>query len=77
MLVDNSCDISTECHHAVIQSRRRLHQVLLLMLSLWYVYCFAEEFEDEELFPEDALSNHTDMVDNEPVINEAKRKFIR
>ncbi|XP_041671464.1 ATP-binding cassette sub-family C member 3 isoform X3 [Cheilinus undulatus] len=33
--------------------------------------------EDEELFPEDALSNHTDMVDNEPVINEAKRKFIR
>lgn len=36
-----------------------------------------DEFEDEELFPEDALSNHTDMVDNEPVINEAKRKFIR
>ncbi|XP_029134337.1 ATP-binding cassette sub-family C member 3 isoform X2 [Labrus bergylta] len=33
--------------------------------------------EEEELFPEDALSNHTDMVDNEPVINEAKRKFIR
>lgn len=36
-----------------------------------------EEFEDEDLFPDDALSNHTDMVDNEPVINEAKRKFIR
>ncbi|XP_034564588.1 canalicular multispecific organic anion transporter 2 isoform X1 [Notolabrus celidotus] len=33
--------------------------------------------EEEEMFPEDALSNHTDMVDNEPVINEAKRKFIR
>uniref|UniRef100_A0A4W6BSP5 ATP-binding cassette, sub-family C (CFTR/MRP), member 3 n=1 Tax=Lates calcarifer TaxID=8187 RepID=A0A4W6BSP5_LATCA len=33
--------------------------------------------EDEELFPDDALSNHTDMVDNEPVINEAKRHFIR
>ncbi|KAK2885071.1 ATP-binding cassette sub-family C member 3 isoform X2 [Channa argus] len=33
--------------------------------------------EDEELYPEDALSNHTDMVDNEPVINEAKRNFIR
>ncbi|XP_029933185.1 canalicular multispecific organic anion transporter 2 isoform X1 [Myripristis murdjan] len=33
--------------------------------------------EEEELFPDDALSNHTDMVDNEPVINEAKRKFIR
>uniref|UniRef100_A0A4W6BTC4 ATP-binding cassette, sub-family C (CFTR/MRP), member 3 n=1 Tax=Lates calcarifer TaxID=8187 RepID=A0A4W6BTC4_LATCA len=32
---------------------------------------------DEELFPDDALSNHTDMVDNEPVINEAKRHFIR
>ncbi|XP_044034331.1 ATP-binding cassette sub-family C member 3 isoform X5 [Siniperca chuatsi] len=33
--------------------------------------------EDEELFPDDALSNHTDMVDNEPMINEAKRNFIR
>lgn len=38
---------------------------------------FTDEFEEEELFPEDALSNHTDMVDNEPVINEAKRKFMR
>ncbi|XP_047464661.1 ATP-binding cassette sub-family C member 3 isoform X1 [Mugil cephalus] len=37
----------------------------------------ADEFEEEELYPEDALSNHTDMVDNEPVINEAKRNFIR
>lgn len=37
----------------------------------------ADEFEEEELYPEDALSDHTDMVDNEPVINEAKRKFIR
>nr|XP_046232340.1 ATP-binding cassette sub-family C member 3 isoform X4 [Scatophagus argus] len=36
-----------------------------------------DEFENEELFPDDALSNHTDMVDNEPVINEAKRQFIR
>uniref|UniRef100_A0A8C4HVQ8 ATP-binding cassette, sub-family C (CFTR/MRP), member 3 n=1 Tax=Dicentrarchus labrax TaxID=13489 RepID=A0A8C4HVQ8_DICLA len=33
--------------------------------------------EDEELFPDDALSNHIDMVDNEPGINEAKRNFIR
>uniref|UniRef100_A0A673CL51 ATP-binding cassette, sub-family C (CFTR/MRP), member 3 n=1 Tax=Sphaeramia orbicularis TaxID=375764 RepID=A0A673CL51_9TELE len=33
--------------------------------------------EEEELFPDDALSNHTDMVDNEPMINEAKRNFIR
>ncbi|XP_069563543.1 ATP-binding cassette sub-family C member 3 isoform X1 [Brachyistius frenatus] len=33
--------------------------------------------EEEEMFPDDALSNHTDMVDNEPVINEAKRNFIR
>ncbi|XP_028989330.1 ATP-binding cassette sub-family C member 3 isoform X3 [Betta splendens] len=33
--------------------------------------------EEEQFFPEDALSNHTDMVDNEPVINEAKRSFIR
>uniref|UniRef100_A0A669C4E3 Canalicular multispecific organic anion transporter 2 n=1 Tax=Oreochromis niloticus TaxID=8128 RepID=A0A669C4E3_ORENI len=33
--------------------------------------------EDDELFPDDALSNHTDMVDSEPMINEAKRSFIR
>ncbi|XP_033840128.1 ATP-binding cassette sub-family C member 3 isoform X4 [Periophthalmus magnuspinnatus] len=33
--------------------------------------------EEEELFPEDALSNHTDIVDNEPTINEAKRSFLR
>nr|XP_019938699.1 PREDICTED: canalicular multispecific organic anion transporter 2-like isoform X1 [Paralichthys olivaceus] len=36
-----------------------------------------ELIEAEELFPEDALSNHTDIGDNEPVINEAKRNFIR
>ncbi|XP_037610528.1 canalicular multispecific organic anion transporter 2 isoform X4 [Sebastes umbrosus] len=36
-----------------------------------------ELIEDEELFPDDALSNHADMVDNEPVVNEAKRNFIR
>uniref|UniRef100_A0A673CN08 ATP-binding cassette, sub-family C (CFTR/MRP), member 3 n=1 Tax=Sphaeramia orbicularis TaxID=375764 RepID=A0A673CN08_9TELE len=36
-----------------------------------------EATEEEELFPDDALSNHTDMVDNEPMINEAKRNFIR
>uniref|UniRef100_A0AAQ5XS94 ATP-binding cassette, sub-family C (CFTR/MRP), member 3 n=1 Tax=Amphiprion ocellaris TaxID=80972 RepID=A0AAQ5XS94_AMPOC len=33
--------------------------------------------KDEELFPDDALSNHADMVDSEPVINEAKRNFMR
>uniref|UniRef100_A0AAZ3QFQ6 ATP-binding cassette, sub-family C (CFTR/MRP), member 3 n=1 Tax=Oncorhynchus tshawytscha TaxID=74940 RepID=A0AAZ3QFQ6_ONCTS len=32
--------------------------------------------DEEENFPDDALSNHTDMVDNEPVVNEAKRQFI-
>ncbi|KAL3051995.1 hypothetical protein OYC64_002087 [Pagothenia borchgrevinki] len=38
----------------------------------------AEEIiQDEELFPDDALSNHADMVDNEPVVNETKRNFIR
>ncbi|XP_061612364.1 ATP-binding cassette sub-family C member 3 isoform X3 [Phyllopteryx taeniolatus] len=36
-----------------------------------------EIIDDEDLYPEDTLSNHTDMVDSEPVINEAKRKFIR
>uniref|UniRef100_A0A8C6TRJ6 ABC-type glutathione-S-conjugate transporter n=1 Tax=Neogobius melanostomus TaxID=47308 RepID=A0A8C6TRJ6_9GOBI len=33
--------------------------------------------EEEELFPEDALSNHTDIVASEPTINEAKRSFLR
>uniref|UniRef100_A0A8C1DPF8 ATP-binding cassette, sub-family C (CFTR/MRP), member 3 n=1 Tax=Cyprinus carpio carpio TaxID=630221 RepID=A0A8C1DPF8_CYPCA len=32
--------------------------------------------EEEEEFPDDALSNHTDMVDNEPVVNEARRQFM-
>uniref|UniRef100_A0A673IHA0 ATP-binding cassette, sub-family C (CFTR/MRP), member 3 n=1 Tax=Sinocyclocheilus rhinocerous TaxID=307959 RepID=A0A673IHA0_9TELE len=36
-----------------------------------------EDDEEEEEFPEDALSNHTDMVDNEPVVNEARRQFMR
>uniref|UniRef100_A0A3Q2YT97 ATP binding cassette subfamily C member 3 n=1 Tax=Hippocampus comes TaxID=109280 RepID=A0A3Q2YT97_HIPCM len=39
-----------------------------------------EDFEiidDEDLFPEDTLSNHMDMVQSEPGINEAKRNFIR
>ncbi|XP_068440086.1 ATP-binding cassette sub-family C member 3 isoform X2 [Clinocottus analis] len=36
-----------------------------------------ESIDEEEMFPEDTLSNHTDMVDNEPVINEAKRNFRR
>uniref|UniRef100_A0A8C9W4M8 ATP-binding cassette, sub-family C (CFTR/MRP), member 3 n=1 Tax=Scleropages formosus TaxID=113540 RepID=A0A8C9W4M8_SCLFO len=36
-----------------------------------------EEDEEEEPFPEDALSNHIDMVDNEPSVNEARRQFIR
>ncbi|KAA8581112.1 hypothetical protein FQN60_002693 [Etheostoma spectabile] len=36
-----------------------------------------ELIQDDELFPDDALSNHTDMVENEPVINETKRDFIR
>ncbi|XP_017271649.1 canalicular multispecific organic anion transporter 2 isoform X1 [Kryptolebias marmoratus] len=34
--------------------------------------------DEEELFPDDVLSNHhTDMVDNEPVINEARKSFLR
>uniref|UniRef100_A0A672Q8X6 ABC-type glutathione-S-conjugate transporter n=1 Tax=Sinocyclocheilus grahami TaxID=75366 RepID=A0A672Q8X6_SINGR len=32
--------------------------------------------DEEEEFPDDALSNHTDMVDNEPVVNEARRHFM-
>lgn len=33
--------------------------------------------DEEELFPDDALSTHTDMVDNEPAVNEARRQFMR
>lgn len=33
--------------------------------------------DEEEDFPDDALSNHADMVDNEPVVNEARRQFMR
>ncbi|KAL6475247.1 hypothetical protein MHYP_G00162870 [Metynnis hypsauchen] len=33
--------------------------------------------DEEDLFPDDALSNHTDMVDNEPAVNEARRQFMR
>ncbi|XP_048869139.1 ATP-binding cassette sub-family C member 3 isoform X2 [Brienomyrus brachyistius] len=33
--------------------------------------------EDEESFPEDAMSNHIDMGDSAPSVNEAKRQFIR
>ncbi|KAM8837861.1 ATP-binding cassette sub-family C member 3 isoform 2-T2 [Spinachia spinachia] len=36
-----------------------------------------ESMAEEGRFPDDALSIHTDMVDSEPVINEAKRNFIR
>lgn len=74
MPVDNSCDSIIVSPHQP-QCWRRLHQIILLKLSVCLL--LSDEFEDEELFPEDALSNHTDMVDNEPVINEAKRKFIR
>lgn len=33
--------------------------------------------DEDKLFPDDVLSNNTDMVDNEPVINEAKKSFLR
>ncbi|XP_032429695.1 canalicular multispecific organic anion transporter 2 isoform X2 [Xiphophorus hellerii] len=37
-----------------------------------------EELIEDELFPDDVLSNHhTDMVDNEPTVNEAKKSFMR
>ncbi|CAN9508890.1 unnamed protein product [Ophioblennius macclurei] len=36
-----------------------------------------ELIDDDNMFPDDALSNHADMVDSEPVVNEAKRSFIR
>ncbi|KAL4648167.1 canalicular multispecific organic anion transporter 2 isoform X2 [Arapaima gigas] len=36
-----------------------------------------EDEATEEPFPEDTLSNHIDIVDNEPSVNEARRQFIR
>ncbi|XP_076856191.1 ATP-binding cassette sub-family C member 3 isoform X1 [Brachyhypopomus gauderio] len=33
--------------------------------------------DEEESFPDDALSNHTDLVDSEPAVNEARRQFMR
>uniref|UniRef100_A0AAY4E174 ATP-binding cassette, sub-family C (CFTR/MRP), member 3 n=1 Tax=Denticeps clupeoides TaxID=299321 RepID=A0AAY4E174_9TELE len=33
--------------------------------------------DEEDMFLDDTLSNHTDMVDNEPVVNETRRQFIR
>ncbi|XP_069809503.1 ATP-binding cassette sub-family C member 3 isoform X2 [Dendropsophus ebraccatus] len=33
--------------------------------------------EEEVLLAEETLSNHTDLVDSEPVANEARKKFIR
>ncbi|XP_053309482.1 ATP-binding cassette sub-family C member 3 [Spea bombifrons] len=33
--------------------------------------------EEEVLLAEETLSNHTDLVDNEPVANEARKKFLR
>ncbi|XP_035998439.1 canalicular multispecific organic anion transporter 2 isoform X2 [Fundulus heteroclitus] len=37
-----------------------------------------EDLMEDELFPDDVLSNHhTDMVDNEPTVNEAKKTFMR
>ncbi|CAI9599120.1 unnamed protein product [Staurois parvus] len=49
-------------------------------------YAFDDEVEEEELtildeeevlLAEETLSNHTDLVDNEPIANEARKKFIR
>ncbi|MEQ2232012.1 Canalicular multispecific organic anion transporter 2 [Ilyodon furcidens] len=37
-----------------------------------------DELIEDELFSDDVLSNHhTDMVDNEPTVNEAKKSFMR
>ncbi|XP_073435917.1 ATP-binding cassette sub-family C member 3 isoform X3 [Dendrobates tinctorius] len=33
--------------------------------------------KEEVLLAEETLSNHTDLVDNEPIANEARKKFIR
>ena len=59
-------------------SYRSLKDGCRVYLSVFLIGFTEELIEDEELFPDDALSNHhTDMVDNEPVINEAKKSFMR
>ncbi|KAM8945709.1 ATP-binding cassette sub-family C member 3 [Pelodytes ibericus] len=49
-------------------------------------YAFEDAVEEEEitildeeqvLLAEETLSNHTDLTDNEPIANEARKKFIR
>ncbi|KAM4692498.1 LOW QUALITY PROTEIN: ATP-binding cassette sub-family C member 3 [Rhinophrynus dorsalis] len=49
-------------------------------------YAFDDDVEEEELtildeeevlLAEETLSNHTDLTDNEPIANEARKKFIR
>lgn len=52
--------------------RKRVLLVLDMYLSAAEVL-----IDEEELFPDDALSTHTDMVDNEPAVNEARRQFMR
>lgn len=39
--------------------------------------CLAVVEEEEVLLAEDTLSIHTDLADNEPVTNEARKQFLR
>lgn len=60
---------------------KQCHLFLLVLCTFFYkaiVLIFTVSVVDEEEdFPEDALSNHIDMVDNEPAENEARRQFMR
>lgn len=51
-------------------------EFVLLVLDM-YLSAAEVLIDEEELFPDDVLSTHTDMVDNEPAVNEARRQFMR
>lgn len=65
--------MSTEKHTLILRKKKRIYYIHLdTYLSVAEVL-----IDEEELFPDDALSTHTDMVDNEPAVNEARRQFMR
>uniref|UniRef100_A0A671LLL1 Canalicular multispecific organic anion transporter 2-like n=1 Tax=Sinocyclocheilus anshuiensis TaxID=1608454 RepID=A0A671LLL1_9TELE len=90
ILVTHGISFLPQVHNILVLVEGRVsemgsYQDLLKQNGAFYlyficIYCFHSDLlvdEEEEEFPDDALSNHTDMVDNEPVVNEARRQFMR
>lgn len=57
--------------------RLSVFPVYHIELFFWFVSSAPVLDEEEVLLAEETLSNHTDLVDNEPIANEARKKFIR